>query len=153
MINIYLLFYKIRKVKGIFSYLKNIVRYRKELSLCYHDYAPEAALKTFQRSLIILKKYIEKKGHEVDETRIPKINDMQRVIVLLDRQVKCNFIPDAEKRLNIKNNLDKIPLEYLLMSDNERKKNLSNKQISEIQKYQDNYKKLSVEAEKIANEE
>lgn len=80
------------------SFFKNIWRFRKELyEHRWYDYS--YTLRLLKRSLEITKEGIEKYGHEVDASRIPKVNSMSFVIYLLRNRIEDNYIESAEKIL------------------------------------------------------
>ena len=100
---IYRIFFKIKEFKRrVFAYFKNIIRFRRELSITYIDYDYNGVLALFKRALIILVNNLEKNGHEVDETLMPKIKDIHRVIELIDRQINKDFYEEAEKETGLK---------------------------------------------------
>jgi len=57
----------------------------------------------FQYNLDLLKRglevYLTMKNYEIDEDRIPKENDIKRVIEIIERREKSDYISEAEKEL------------------------------------------------------
>ena len=79
-------------------FIKNIYRFRKELySHQWWDY--RFTLNMLERSLTIMEKGMSEKGHEVSETREPKIKAMRRALELLKNNREDNFIDRAEDEL------------------------------------------------------
>jgi len=93
----------IYKTYSLFRYkipwfIKNITHFSKEL----YDFRPwswEHNLDVFKRSIELTCNNIEKYGIELDEGRLPKIANMRKVILLLDKNIKDDFYPEAEKNL------------------------------------------------------
>lgn len=92
--------YKIRN-SFLISYMRNMWNFRKELRNFYPwDYSFN--LQMFKRSLELTKDYIEKYGNEIDETRIPKVEMMNRAITIMNNIIDGNEIDQAEQILNKK---------------------------------------------------
>jgi hypothetical protein len=80
---------------AFFRFIKNTWKFRKELSDFYSwDYTYN--LNLFKKSIELTKDCIDKYGHEVDESRLPKIEKMKRVIELINNFNESNFIEQAQ---------------------------------------------------------
>jgi len=102
-----------RRISLLFSNIKwaikNLFRYRKVIYKTRPwDYAYIIIMMKFQ--LNDLCKTIEKYGREVDESRLPKVEDMKRAIELLHNHIednyhdRCGYEEDAFK-LSVENNV------------------------------------------------
>lgn len=115
------------KTYAIFRYkipmfLKNIWFFRKELwEFRSWDYSFN--LELFCRSLEKTAHTIENFGHEVDETRLKKVEKMKRVIFLIKRIRKDEFISDAESVLGKLQNSDWFGIEQREDTPEEKKHN------------------------------
>lgn len=123
--------YKIRN-SFLISYMRNIWNFRKELRNFYPwDYSFN--LEMFKRSLELTKDYIEKYGNEIDETRIPKVEMMNRAIIIMNNIIDGNEIEQAEQILNKKYSsnitFEKTDGNLYKMVDNspEKQKKINNK--------------------------
>jgi hypothetical protein len=86
---------------AIILFIRNMWNFRKELRNFYPwDYSFN--LQVFKRSLELTKDYIEKYGNEIDETRIPKVEMMNRAIIIMNNIIDGNEIDQAEQILNKK---------------------------------------------------
>lgn len=81
-------------------FLKNIVRFRKELYR-FRDWDSSFNLQLFKRSLEFTCNLIEKKGHEVESSKYKKVKAMRRAIELMDNFIEDNFIEQAERELGL----------------------------------------------------
>ena len=81
------------------QYIKNIWKFRKELSNFY-DWNYDLGL--FRRTIELNKLAIEKYAHEVPESRLKKIAKMERTIYLLKLFEEDYFIDLAEEELGYK---------------------------------------------------
>ena len=79
-------------------FIKNIYRFRREL-YSHHWWDYRFTLNMLERSLTIMEKGMSEKGHEVSETREPKVKAMRRALELLKNNREDNFIDRAEDEL------------------------------------------------------
>jgi hypothetical protein len=79
-------------------FFKNLWRFRKEIWE-YRDWDYNFTLKMWRASLFHLCEYIDKKGLEIDDTRIKKVYYMKRALFLMDCIINDNFVESAEKEL------------------------------------------------------
>ncbi len=86
-------------------FLKNIWRFRRELwNHQWWDYRYN--LEMLYRSLSITYKGIKERGHEVDETREPKVKAMGRALELLKHKLDDDYVGRAQAELGPLSNLD-----------------------------------------------
>ena len=85
----------------IFNYFKNCWKFRNEL-IEFKPWDYTFNLRLLRKSIIETKCYIEDEGNEVYESRIQKINSMNRCIHLIDCITNSDFIKSAEEKLNLK---------------------------------------------------
>lgn len=79
-------------------FIKNVYRFRKELyNHQWWDY--RFTLNMLERSLTIMEKGMSEKGHEVSETREPKVKAIRRALELLKNNREDNYIDRAEDEL------------------------------------------------------
>lgn len=79
-------------------FIKNVWLFRKELYTHYWwDY--RFTLNMLERSLTIMEKGMSERGHEVSETREPKIKAMRRALELLKNNNEDLYIEKAEDEL------------------------------------------------------
>ncbi len=79
-------------------FIKNVWLFRKELYTHYWwDY--RFTLNMLERSLTIMEKGMSERGHEVSETREPKIKAMRRALELLKNNNGDSYIEKAEDEL------------------------------------------------------
>jgi hypothetical protein len=90
-------------------FFKNLWRFRKEIWM-YRDWDYNFTLKMWRSSLFHLCEYIDKKGLEIDETRMKKVYYMKRALFLMDCIINGNFVDHAEKELGYE--LSKVPFEF-----------------------------------------
>ena len=94
---------KVYKFYALFRYdiplfVKNVWRFRRELSSHqWWDYRYN--LEMLYRSLSITCKGIKESGNEVDETRNPKVQSMERTLELLKHKLDDDYIERAEAEL------------------------------------------------------
>jgi hypothetical protein len=79
-------------------FLENIWFFRKELYY-FRSWDYSYNLDLFRRSLEKTVDTVENYGHEVDESRLKKVEKMKRAIHLLKRVKEDEYIRDAEKEL------------------------------------------------------
>jgi hypothetical protein len=83
---------------GIPRFFKNVWRFKNELYDFYGwDYSYNLSI--FRRSLEITADYLEKKGNEVDDSRLKKVEKMRRAIEILNNVRSNAHIEMAEKEL------------------------------------------------------
>lgn len=128
-------------VRDIPLFIKNIYKFRKELWRRY-DWDSGYTLAMMKRSLELTCEYIDKKGHEVDISRLKKVNKMRRAIYLLDHHINDTFHELAEIELGFKYTFkgikfekiegkdlfkmkDKIPLTKIEKENNKKIRDLS----------------------------
>ena len=87
------------------QYLKNIWKFRKELSNFY-DWNYDLGL--FRKSIELNKYAIEKYANEESTSRLKKVRKMERAIYILKCFEEDNFIELAEKELDYKMNIGDI---------------------------------------------
>lgn len=82
-------------------FLKNLKTYRKDL---WHTYQwdTRGALRLLRTNIRITADTIEKYGHEVDESRLKKIEKMRRAVDILNYHIEEDFISLAEQQLGKK---------------------------------------------------
>jgi len=86
-------------------FLKNIWRFRRELwNHQWWDY--RFNLEMLYRSLSITYKGIKERGHEVDETREPKVKAMGRALELLKHKLDDDYVGRAQAELGPLSNWD-----------------------------------------------
>ena len=84
--------------RDIPNFVRNVWRFRKELRDHYWwDY--RYTLEMLYRSLTIMEKGLRENGHEVDESRNPKLKSIQRALTLLKNKMDDNYIGRAEAEL------------------------------------------------------
>lgn len=88
-------------VRDIPIFIKNIYKFRKELWQRY-DWDSGYTLKMLKRSLELTCEYIDTKGHEVDISRLKKVEKMRRCIEILDYHINDTFYELAENELGYK---------------------------------------------------
>lgn len=134
--------WKIEKIWDFFRYnipnfIKNIFGFRKEL-WNWRSWDYSYSLEIFAKSLKELGKTLDN-GMEIDETRIPKVKNINRAVELLQYHINDEFLELAEKQLNKKFNVDysteKLPPpedEYSELIDNtsERQTKINNEIIN-----------------------
>ena len=84
----------------ILRFIKNIFYFSKELYR-FRSWDSTYNLEILKRSIELTCKNIEKYGYEVDESRIPKIENMKEVVRLLNNIIEDDFYPEAEKELGL----------------------------------------------------
>lgn len=82
-------------------FLKNLRTYRKDL---WHTYPwdTHGALRLLRTNITTTADYIEKYGHEVDESRLKKIEKMRRAVEILNYHIEDDFVSVAEEQLGKK---------------------------------------------------
>ena len=83
---------------GLPRLFKNLWHFRKEM----YEFEPwdyRFNLNLFARSLEPLSHYLEHRGHEVDESRMKKVEKIKRVIELLNTMKEDKYIQMAEERI------------------------------------------------------
>ena len=84
--------------RDIPNFVRNVWRFRRELRDHYWwDY--RYTLEMLYRSLTIMEKGLRENGHEVDESRNPKLKSIQRALTLLKNKMDDNYIGRAEAEL------------------------------------------------------
>lgn len=79
-------------------FLKNIWRFRRELwRHQWWDY--HFNLEILHRSLSITYQGLKKRGHEVDETRNPKLKSIERALQLIENKLNDNYVERVEKEV------------------------------------------------------
>lgn len=128
-------------VRDIPLFIKNIYKFRKELWRRY-DWDSGYTLNMLKRSIELTCKYIETKGHEVDISRLKKVDKMKRCIEILDHHINDTFYELAEDELGYKYTYkgivfekidgkdlyemkDKVPLNKLEKEQNDKIRDLS----------------------------
>ena len=77
------------------QFIGNVWKFRKELwSHRWWDY--RFTLEMLYRSLSITQEGLKERGHEVDETREPKVQSMRRALELLKHKLDDDYIDRAE---------------------------------------------------------
>ena len=126
--------WRLRDAWEIFRYdipyfFKNIWRFRKEM-WGFRPWDYNFNIKMWRASLFELCEYIDKKGLEIDETRLKKVKWMRRAIYLMDLIIGGDFSEIAEKRLGFEYKFSPIEFEpyfneagekYFIMKENEDK--------------------------------
>lgn len=88
-------------IYGIPNFLKNVWLLRSGLYRHkWYDHA--GSLLLLRDSIKDISKNIEKKGNEIDEERLPKIKNMNRIVVLIDNYINDNYLKLAEKETGLK---------------------------------------------------
>jgi hypothetical protein len=86
------------------NFLKNVWTFRKELwEHRWWDY--RFTLNLFERSLQVQEQGMRIGGHEISETRDPKLKAMRRVLELLKNNREDNYVDRAEEELGQLQNL------------------------------------------------
>ena len=86
-------------------FVKNVWRFRRELwNHQWWDY--RFNLEMLYRSLSITYKGIKERGHEVDETREPKVKAMGRALELLKHKLDDDYVGRAQAELGPLSNWD-----------------------------------------------
>ena len=84
--------------KDIWRGLRNVWLFRKEL-LDYHEWDWRYQIAMFRRGLELEADYLEKRGLEITETRMKKVEKMRRVIWIMKLHEEGDFLGEAEKLL------------------------------------------------------
>jgi hypothetical protein len=79
-------------------FLKNLKTYSKDLWNTY-PWDTHGALRLLRTNIRITADTIEKYGHEVDESRLKKIEKMRRAVDILNYHIEDDFIDLAEEQL------------------------------------------------------
>lgn len=82
----------------IWRFFKNIWRFRKEM-YNFQPWDDHYNLRLFKRSLELTRNCIRDHGHEVDESRLLKVNAMNKAIELLNNYCEDDYLDQAEKEL------------------------------------------------------
>jgi hypothetical protein len=87
------------------NFFRNIWLFRKELfKFRWYDY--NYTLEMFSRSISIMENGIDKKSHEVLESKNLKLNQMRRAIEILNNLKEFNYIEKAEKEMGKLKDID-----------------------------------------------
>jgi hypothetical protein len=84
------------QMSNFMQWLINSWRFRQELSR-YRNFDRDLGL--FARAIELHKIYIEKHGHQADESRLPKISVITRAVYLLRKFNTDNILDIAEQQL------------------------------------------------------
>lgn len=88
-------------IYGIPNFLRNIWLFRHGLYIHkWYDYS--GSLFLLRDSIKNISKNIEKKGNEIEEERLPKVKNMNRVVVLIDNYLNDSYLEIAEKETGLK---------------------------------------------------
>lgn len=80
------------------NFLKNAWRYRHEITNTY-DWDSMGSLRYTKAHLERVADYIEKRGHEVEESRLKKVEKIRRAVELIDLHLEELFTDWAEREM------------------------------------------------------
>lgn len=82
-------------------FVKNVYLYRKDLWNTY-QWDAMGSLQLMRTNIKMTSDYIEKYGHEIEESRLKKVEKMKRAVEILDAHIADNFYELAELQLGRK---------------------------------------------------
>jgi len=90
------LVYRIKNNKFVL-FITNVWRFRTSLS--HHQWWDYTyTLEMMQKSLQIISKGLEERGHEVDDFRLKKVKAINRCIELIENKIQDNYLERAEEK-------------------------------------------------------